>query len=126
MTALEAYELTLEKIDELKNDGIKVSFKNYPKDLINNEILNEYNDKEHIPHQYWKDVTFKNVDEIEIEKISETLNYLSLCGISFDLYGCCGERTWQLDWSFRYTGKINDEWRDEKDQLESMLKNCDL
>ena len=126
MTTLEAYELTMEKIDELKNDGLEVYFKKYPEDLIDQEIINKYNDNEHIPYQYWKDVTFKNVDKIEKQKINNVLSYLSLCGICFDLYGGLNERTWQLDWSFKYTGKTNDEWMENNDSLEFELEKCNL
>ncbi len=44
-----------------------------------------------------------------------------MCGITFDLGGWHGFRDWELDWSFRYTGKEDQAWREAKDEVEDKI-----
>jgi len=45
-----------------------------------------------------------------------------MCGITFDTGGWKKYRSWQLDWSFEYTGKENEEIRDARDEVEDLIK----
>ena len=116
MTSITAYELTLDKIRELKEYGIKASI--HPCD---NFMKKEYNLLEGIPPEKWVNVSFEITNKGEAMRIHEVANYLNMCGISFDSGGCCDHRDWELDWSFSYTGKEDDGWRDAREEVEDMI-----
>lgn len=86
MTTLEAYEFTLEKIDELKKDDIHVIIK--PSKSRNSKIItNKYNGPERISPDKWIHITFLFLEGDQATKILEMANYLMMCGIYFDTGG---------------------------------------
>lgn len=120
MTPIQAYELTLEKIEELKNEGIEVEIT--PCASQNNKkLVEDYSSKENIPPDKWINVTFTSLTQKQTERLTELANYLGLCGIRFDTGGWQGERDWELDWSFKYTGKEDQEWRDARYAVEHLI-----
>lgn len=122
MTPIQAYELTLKKIEELKKSGIKVSIR--PSESQNDfHIINQCaSDPERIPPIKWVHVGLTYKDQGQLIKISDMADYLGLCGIYFDTGGWTGYRDWELDWSFRYTGKENEEQRDARHQMEENIE----
>lgn len=119
MTPIQAYELTLEKIGELKGEGIKAKIR--PSSLRNDKkLVADLNDKENIPPSKWVNVTFMSLTQKQTERLTELAN-LGLCGIRFDTGGWQGERDWELDWSFKYTGKEDQDWRDARYAVEHLI-----
>lgn len=116
MTPIEAYKLTLHKIEELKGEDIEITATLCPsKD--NKEEPNG------IPREKWIHIIFLIKNESDIIKINKTADYLGMCGITFDISGNKGCRNWELDWSFSYTGKEDEEWRDKRNEVENLINN---
>jgi len=120
MTLIEAYGFTLEKIEELKDAGIEVIMK--PSNCRNNkELVEKYNHTERMPPDKWFHVTLKMVNKSQATKVHEVVNYLGMCGIVFDTGGWINYRDWELDWSFQYTGKEDEDRRDARDEVEDRI-----
>lgn len=121
MTTNEAFELAIEKANELKENGIEVVFRPCNSE-DNEEMIEKYNKPENIPPDKWVKVTFENIDKYQAEKIHDAANYLGMCGILFDSGGCSNSRDWELDWSFQYTGQEEPEERKQaRDEVEDMI-----
>ena len=121
MTPIEAYELALQKIDELKEGGIKVTIKpSASRD--DKDTVKKYNKKVRIPPDKWVRARFKIANDEEATKVHEAANYLGMCGMAFDTGGGAGLRDWELDWSFRYFGGVNQEWMARRDDIEDEIK----
>lgn len=113
MTITEAYRFTIEKIEELKAKGISVVFKDRQKE-------SDHPDGQ-LPSGLWKHIQFVNVARTQAQEIFKMVKYLNLCGIRFDIGGESGKIDWELDWSFKYTGKDDEDWRDAIDECEENL-----
>jgi len=131
MTPLDAYNIALNKVKELENSGIKVVIKP-SKSRSNEDTIKKYDRADRVSPDKWIYVSFKTNDKIEISKIFDAATYLSMCGISFDTGGCCGQRDWELDWSFSYEEKSEKwEWNEARSDVEEMIddmcsdQNCD-
>jgi len=122
MKTIEAYEFTLKKIEELLSTGIEIT-KRKSKSINDQEVINKYSGSERIPPEKWLHISFKINDKFQSIKIHEAANYLGMCGIRFDTGGCSNCRDWELDWSFRYTGKEDEDWRDARDEVENIISN---
>jgi hypothetical protein len=132
MTANEAFEYALKEIDELRFEK-SVSVKITPYDFTTDhgkEMLEKYSPKNISPEnaspKKWCKIKFVTPNDEQISEIRELGNYLNLCGISFDSGGCAEGRDWELDWSFNYVAKDNQEAREARDQLEDIMKDCDI
>lgn len=127
MTANEAFDFGLAKIDELKREqgiNIKVIPYDFTRDHAK-KYLEEPLEEHQASTDKWCRIHFKNpMTERQKEEISEIGNYLNLVGISFDSGGCEKGRDWEWDWSFKYVGKNNQEAREARDQLEDLLNQC--
>ena len=128
MKTIEAYDLTLEKIKELKAEGILTIIKPYsPKESF--DLAKMYNKKENIPPEKWIRVTFSSLSDVQAIKVRDAANYLGMCGIRFDSGGAVDRaewsRDWELDWSFTYTGNDNEQWREEGDAVEKLIDELD-
>ena len=126
MTTLEAFYFAMTKINELKEQGIKVEIIPYTfcNEKHKNELLKEYSKKENIPHEKWCSITFTVKNKEEAEKIHEVGNYLGMCGITFDTGGMSNSRDWEFDWSFSYRkGSENWEWKEGRETVEEMIQN---
>jgi len=120
MTTIGAYELTLDRVRELKEYGIKVKIR--PCDSRDDkELIKEYSQPESIPPEKWVNVSFEISNIGEAMRIHEAANYLGMCGITFDSGGCSDHRDWELDWSFSYTGKEDEGWREARDEVEDLI-----
>lgn len=120
MTIEDAYELVLEKIEELRNEGIEVTIN--PAGSADDKAVTQNADKgEGLPVNKWLHVSFNVSDEGHALKVREAGNYLGMAGIQFDSGGWQGLRDWELDWSFRYTGKEDEAWRDARDRMEDLI-----
>ena len=124
MKTKEAYELTLRKVQKLKDSGIKCTINPYSGESIK-ELSIRYNEVSRIKSDKWISVNFSNLDKGQSLKVHEVANYLGMCGITFDIGGTADTRAWELDWSFEYTGKEDEERRDARDEVENIWNNMD-
>jgi len=120
MTPIDAYNLVLDKVKELEEEGIKTK-------ITISKTKNEYSDdyennkNERIPPELWQKVTFIIEEKSQAIKIHEVANYLGMVGIKFDVGGTINQRDWELDWSFKYTGTEDMDWRDARDECEDNI-----
>jgi len=121
MTPIEAYEIALEKVDELKQSGIQVKIT--PSTQRNDKkIIKQFSGAERIPPDKWIKVEFGELSEDQCEKIKEAANYLGMAGMRFDTSGHKKLRDWDLDWSFIYTGEEDEEWREGREWVEDEIE----
>lgn len=131
MTANEAFDFGLSKIDELQQET-GVVIKIIPYDFTKfkdggkheKELKEKYSGEECADHNKWCRIHFSNPTDEQKEKIRELGNYLNMCGISSDQGGCAAGWDWEWDWSFKYVGKDNEEAREMRDQMYGLFKEC--
>ena len=122
MDVLNAYEIALEKLEELKEEGIKV--KMIPsRSRSDKDAIEEYSTPENLPADKWYHVTLEFKNETQRIKIIEAANYLGMCGITFDSGGWSNYRDWELDWSFRYKNKEDENRRNMREAVEDIIVN---
>jgi hypothetical protein len=121
-TPTEAYYFTMEKVFELKDQGIEISI--IPcKSRNNPETVKKFSKPERILPEYWVQVRFKTITPEQNKKVYEMNKYLFMCGIYFDNGGCKGGRDWELDWSFTYhKGEENWESIMKMEEVEDLIK----
>ena len=117
MNIVEALEFTLEKVDELKKEGIKLEIRPY-------KGKSEQKDRP-LPKEKWCRVKFYPKNKIESKKIHEMGNYLAMAGVGFDSGGSAGVRDWELDWSFRYTKQENYDLVVARNELQEMFNEME-
>lgn len=124
-TSVEAYYFAIDKIEELKREGIKVNFK--PSNSKNDpKIIKKFNSSERIPPDLWYHITFEIKESDNAKKLSELANYLGMAGIRFDTGGCGDYSDWEFDWSFQYhKGTENEDWRDARNIVDDLLDDID-
>lgn len=120
MTPIEAYELTLEKVEELRKAGVEIKIA-ASNSRENARAEEKYDRPERIPVDKWVNVNLLETSVEHTKMIYDAANYLGMCGISFDTGGGCGGRDWDLDWSFKYTGKEDVDARERRDKVEELL-----
>lgn len=111
MDILTAYDLVLSKVDDLRDQGVKIE--------ISKTFSSEEGD---LPKDKWVEIHFLTVKEDIKEKLNDALKYFSTVGISFDVYGDNIKRTWQLDWSFTVDSELSSSWLLSIDFMEDALK----
>jgi hypothetical protein len=121
MTPVEAYDLALSKVEELRLSGIKVTI-TPSTGRGNADTVRKYSTSKNIPVDKWVHVEFRVTNLVEKEKVFEASNYLGICGIRFDFGGWKGFRDWELDWSFFYSGEVDEQWMDAKNQCEETIR----
>lgn len=94
---MEAYELTMETVRQLRVDGIEVDI-SLSLSSVKQGMLDKYS--KNLPPCFWSHVTLKPTSKEEACKIQEKQEELRQYGISFDSGGGCGGRDWEIDWSF--------------------------
>ena len=128
MTANEAFDFGLYKIDELqKETGVVIKIHPYDFDRFdekhNKELIEKYSGDDRADPEKWCRIHFKSpMNDEQKEKIRELRNYLSMVGISSDSGGCAAGWDWEWDWSFRYIAKDNQEAREADDLLYDLFK----
>lgn len=125
MTANEAFEFGLSKIDELKHE-LGINIKVIPYDFTRDhtkEYLEEPIEEHQVSTDKWCRINFLTpMTDEQREKIRELGNYLNLIGMSWDSGGCATGWDWEWDWSFNYVPKDNQEAREGRDQLDELFK----
>lgn len=122
MNVIEAYELTLDKLEELKAKGFEVKMVQ-PKVAHNKETVEKYNRPDRLPPDMWLHVSIGIKSEKDQNDIFELKKYLAMAGISFDTGGWQGYRDWELDWSFTCKSGCNDKEIETSEMLEDLIKS---
>jgi hypothetical protein len=103
MTTDEAYAYTMEIVEELRHLGIEATFRP-SKSMTDPEVVAKYSGPERVKPERWGKVTFKSFTPQQAQAIREKQQALGWLGIHFDSGGCVGQRDWEIDYSFKYTG----------------------
>jgi len=123
MTPIEAYEVALVKVWELRESGIEIKIRE-SRSRSSASALEKYGGlPERIPADKWIHVTFLPKTEKDYNKISEQMNILAMAGMRFDTGGGCGGLDWELDWSFIYVGgQVDEEWRENANWVVGVIQ----
>ncbi len=101
MTILKAYEITLNKVNMLKEEH------NIPLKVVEmDDAVLPKNEKE-LHSDDWINIIFKPENDNQVKIIDDTLNELLDMGISFDTGRGFGRIDWSIDWSFEYIENEN-------------------
>jgi hypothetical protein len=120
MTTEEAFQETMDAVTEIHQAGnVTVEIKPYTK--ITPELLEKYGGPERVHHSKWCNVKFKTTDRDACALIAKKATHLGWLGISFDTGGMLGQRDWELDWSFKYTGRPDGDREEARDTVEDLL-----
>lgn len=122
MESTDAYHFAISKVNELKKEGINIIIEPYDTKKYKSIVEKFKNQQNGIPSKLWSRVSFKGITSSQALKIINMGNYLGMCGISFDVGGCCSLRNWEFDWSFRYkSGDENSDWREAYEDVEEKI-----
>jgi len=99
----EAYNLAIEKVRELQEEGFPITSQNKLR-TANIKHSAEYEINGELPKELWNYITFSRLSDDQLKRLLEVRNYLAGFCIWFD-HGTflADERPspdWQLDWSF--------------------------
>ena len=122
MTTIEAYDLAIKKVKELKKNGIDFTSR-ASRSATDKKTIEKYSGPERISPEKWIHVTFKITNKWQALKIHEAANYLGMCGITFDTGGTVDQRDWELDWSFKYMKKKDKDRREARETVEDILND---
>ena len=129
MTANEAFDFGLAKIDELRQEqnlNIKITMYDFTRDFAK-KYLEEPVEEHQASTDRWCKITFRTpMTDEQLEKVRELGNYLNMVGMSWDSGGYITGRDWEWDWSFKYVGKDNQEAREARDQLEDIMSDLGM
>jgi len=117
MDILEAYDMVLEKIEELR-EYIDIEVYRGP---FATSLLEKYGNTG-LPVDKWVRFDFKIENEIQLLKIKEAGDYLGEAGISFDTGGMIGSRDWEIDWSLSVDEERSQEWIETRESVEEELE----
>lgn len=114
MDILEAYQRTLDAVNDLREAGVivKIRASKSPK---------KQEDEDPLPRGKWVIIEFFLKNHEEAHTIRKKANELGWAGITFDTSGHLGQRQWEIDWSFRLGDTPDGEWEAAGDDLEKMI-----
>ena len=98
MNISEAYDFLMKKVDELKEQGIEISFRD---SIVTPDTIEKYNKLNRLPSTEWKTISLGIQREGDLGKVREIEHLCSMVGIYFDTGYGGGQREWEIDWSFR-------------------------
>lgn len=98
MNISEAYDFLMKKVDELKEQGIEISFRD---SIATPDTIEKYNKLNRLPSTEWKTISLGIRREGDLGKVREIEHLCSMVGIYFDTGYGCGQSEWEIDWSFR-------------------------
>lgn len=120
MNVNEAYDLTIEVIQELEYSGIKVKrITSKSKDDL--EVILKYRSSDRISPDKWLHVTFYFDTEEQRLAIHKKARELGWRGIGFDTGGSSGFRDWEIDWSFRVEDTPDGNLEASRDVVEDLI-----
>lgn len=121
MTTDEAYDHTMQVIDQLKASGIEV--RTEPSTNKKPEMLEKYSGPERVHSDKWIHVHFFPKDDNDERAIYESARNLAFQGIHFDTGGTYMQRDWECDWSFKYTGEREPVTEVGRETVETILQD---
>lgn len=124
MTTDEAFDYTMELVEELRGMGVKVEIKP-SRSRTNAEVIAKYSGPERVKPERWVNVQFKAVTEEQANAIQERCRKLNWLGVVFDTGGGMKMRDWELDWSFRYQGRPDAEREEVQGQVEDLIQGME-
>lgn len=120
MNTNEAFDATLAAVEELRQSGISVEVKP-SRSRSDSELVKKYSGPERVAPDRWVNVSFHPKTPEQSKAIAEKAKHIGWLGIGFDTGGCAGQRDWELDWSFRYTGMPDGELEVRRDHVEQLI-----
>jgi hypothetical protein len=93
----EAYNLTVQKIIELRDSGMEISTK-YPFLTANENHSADYRFDRILPKELWNNVSFLSISKDQMQQILNVKNYLFGFGIYFDNGVFIASEKPTLDW----------------------------
>lgn len=119
----EAFDYALRVIEEIRATGIEVGVK-LAESRNNLSMVEKFDQPDRVSPSRWSIVTFKTPDESSAELVRAKADYLGGMGMAFDTSGIAGERSWEMDWSFRFTGEPDTEWAARRGVVETLVPDC--
>lgn len=120
MTPIEAYELTMSMVSDIRNKGTKVSLYE-SKSKEEDDLVSRFGGPERIPPSKWTRVTFYPSTKEQGNEILERAIELAKLGINFDTGSLDDRIDWELDWSFSYSESGKEENIERKTLLKTIL-----
>lgn len=120
MTIKDAYNLTINKILELRDSGVDVTIEP-SKSKNNKDTVKKYDRPDRLSSDDWVHVSFNIKSEEDTKKVREAADFVGSKGVRFDTGGGCGKRDWEMDWSFQYTGERNEDWKKARNDVDDMI-----
>lgn len=97
-TIVEALEITLSTVKELKKEGVKVDIMPHTLDPEGNVEVTVTS--KNLPIEKWCHVGLRCFTPTQQRLLQNSEDNLHKLGISFDTGSGFGQRDWELDWSF--------------------------
>jgi hypothetical protein len=120
MTTDEAYDYTMEVAEELAATGIRLEIEP-SKRMEDPKLLAKYSGPERVRPEKWVHVHFFPATHEQSKLIAEKARHLGWMGIYFDTGGFIGQRDWECDWSFKYTGQQDPEAEEIRNAVEELI-----
>lgn len=120
MELLQAYELTMAKVNALRQSGIQVSL-TIPQSINNENLVAKITAEGGLPSDKWVRISFQNLTDEQEKAVFESGNYLGKYGITFDCGGSKRLRDWEIDWSFQCDKSKVDGWLESRSKMEGAM-----
>jgi hypothetical protein len=121
MTPDEGYALTMSLIEEIKAAGCRVA--SYPaRSRLDADCVAKYSGPDRVEAAKWIKVVFMPTSPHQIQMIREAAEKLAWNGITFDTGGGCGQRDWELDWSFSVKSQPDQDHADRANLVDDLIK----
>lgn len=98
MNINEAYEFIMNKLEELRQEGMVFELREPSK---NKEAIEKYNKPNRLPENKWQIIIFTIGREGDLKKVFDVEHLCKMVGINFDTGYGSYKRDWYLDWSMR-------------------------
>ena len=98
MNISEAYDFLMNKVNDLKEQGIEISFRD---SIATPDTKEKYNKLNRLPSSEWKTICLGIEEEGDLSKVRDIEHLCNMVGIYFDTGYGGGQREWEIDWSFR-------------------------
>jgi len=125
MELLDAYDLTMSKVNALRQSGIQLAL-TPPKAINDEKLIAEVEAEGGLPVDKWMKISFQNLSADQKKAVYDAGNYLCRMGIIFDCGGAKDLRDWEIDWSFKFDKSASAEWLKKREELEFTLDNVSL
>lgn len=126
MTLDEAYELTMQAVEELRRAGVEVIKEPSRSRPRESTVKKPGANPDGLPTDKWIHIKFKTIEPELVRMIHAKMKALGWKGICFDSSGVAGERDWDLDWSFFVADTPDGDMEASRDGIEDVLGDMDI